>query len=721
MGRLPARLKLFGDFQAWSGDNQPVELKLKRARLLLAYLALASSGRASRVELMTLLWSERDDAQARQSLRQTIAVVRRAFPANILRSDQETVSIDLNAVESDAVAFKRLASESSEQDLEQAATLYTGDFLAGLFVRDPLAEDWISERRAELQSSLLRCLGLLLVAYARLERHDAVEQVASRILELDPLDEEAHRALMTVYLARGQRSLAFRQLQRCRKSLLRDLSVAPAPETEALIGFPVASQTARADATQRCVAAPIDRRLKSSDRAGDILLPARNESERARARAPSRVVAPFDVLGDGRRADLLACGPVDDVIVGPSRFSSLFVVPDRPYVAVLPFQNLSVDPEQEYVADGIVEEITTALSRFPSLFVIARDSSFTGKGGVVDIRLVGRELGVRYVLQGSVRKAGNRVRITGQLVQTETGIHLWADCYERDLGDIFALQDEMATSIVGALVPSVERAEMQRACRKPPNSLDSYGLYLRAMAALNPWTKEGTDEALELLEQALALDPNCVAAILLAENCWSRRNIQGWSPPAEALRESARLARLAVQMDPENAEAIAVLAHRTPAINHGYEEAISLAAQAVAMNPSSAFAWGQSGWGLVYAGCPEQALLHFQRTLRLNPRDPRARNYLSGMVLALIQLERDTEAVAMARKAVQHCPSGAGPWCVLTGSLALTGQLDEARVALGSLLELDPNCSLNSCLRFGFSERARGRYFEGLRRAGMPK
>jgi len=409
----------------------------------------------------------------------------------------------------------------------------------------------------------------------------------------------------------------------------------------------------------------------------------------------------------------LARGPVEPAAPLP--------LPDRPSIAVLPFTNMGGDPEQDYFADGIVEDIITALSRFPSLFVIARHSSFTYKGRAVDIRQVGRELGVRYVLEGSVRKVGSRVRITGQLVEAEAANHVWADRYERELGDIFALQDEMTTNIVGALVPSVERAEMQRACRSPPRSLDAYDLYLRAMAALYAWTREGTDEALQLLDQALALDPTFVAAMLLAENCWGRRFVQGWSPPEQAISESARLARLAVQVDPENAEALAVLAHRTPAINQDYEEAISLAERAVAINPNSAFAWGQSGWGLVYAGRPEQSLLHFQRAMRLNPRDPRARNYLNGMALALIHLERDAEALATARKAVQHRPNGAGPWRVLTASLALTGQLDEARVALRRVLELDPTCSLQNIIRYGLSENARARYFEGLRRAGMPE
>jgi TolB-like protein/pimeloyl-ACP methyl ester carboxylesterase/tetratricopeptide (TPR) repeat protein len=397
-------------------------------------------------------------------------------------------------------------------------------------------------------------------------------------------------------------------------------------------------------------------------------------------------------------------------------------LPDRPSIAVLPFTNMSGEPEEDYFADGIVEDIITALSRFPSVFVIARHSSFTYKGRAVDIRQVGRELGVRYVLEGSVRKAGGRVRVTGQLVEAEAANHVWADRYECEFGDIFALQDEMTANMVGALVPSLERAEMQRARSRPPQSLDAYDLYLRAMAAFHTWTKQGTDEALRLLDQALTLDPNFVSAVLLAENCWARRHMQGWAPQEEALRQSARLARLAVETDPENAEALAVLAHRTPAINQDYEEAIALAERAVAMNPNSTFVWGQSGWGLVYAARPEQALLHFQRALRLNPRDVRALNYLylNGMALALIQLERDAEAVATARKAVRQRPNGAGPLRALAAGLALAGQLDEARVTLGRVLKLDPTCSLESILRYGYSEMARARYFEGLRRAGMP-
>jgi adenylate cyclase len=395
-------------------------------------------------------------------------------------------------------------------------------------------------------------------------------------------------------------------------------------------------------------------------------------------------------------------------------------LPNKPSIAVLPFTNMSGDPQQEYFADGIVEDITTALSRFPSLFVIARNSSFTYKGRAVDIKQVGRELGVRYVLEGSVRKAGTRVRITGQLVQAETGAHVWAERYDNELVDIFVLQDEMTTSIVGALVPGMQRAEMDRVSQKPPESLDAYDCYLRAMAAFYTWTKEGNDRALQYLERGLALDPNFVAAVILCENCWGLRYTQGWSPVTEAVAESSRLARLAVQLDPNNAEALAVLSRRTASINHDYDEAMSLAEQAVSINPNSAFAWRHSGWAFLFACCPEQALMHFNRALRLSPRDPRAHDSLSGIALGLIQMERDMEAIAIARRAIQHNPNFASAWRMLAAALALNGQLDEAHAALRRVLALDSTCSLRTMyVRFGHSEKARARFYCGLRKAGM--
>ncbi len=396
-------------------------------------------------------------------------------------------------------------------------------------------------------------------------------------------------------------------------------------------------------------------------------------------------------------------------------------VPGKPSMVVLPFNNLSSDPEQEYFADGIVEDITTALSRFSSLFVIARNSAFTYKGRPVDIKQVGREMGVRYVLEGSVRRSKERVRISGQLIEAENGTHIWADRYDGEIGDIFALQDQIATSVVGALLPKLETVEIERARRKPPENLDAYDLYLRALAAFYSWTRAGNDEALTLLERALKLDPRFAAAAVIADNCWAARYAQGWSPIDEAIAESTRYATLAVQIDPENAEALSVLARRTPSIKQDIAETIELAERAVSINPNSAFAWRCTGYAFLFIGEAERAVEHFERTLRLSPRDPRAYDAVNGLGYALVQLARESQASALFRQAIHQNAAFAPAWRGLTSALAMADRSDEAKHALARTMELDPNFSLESITRrLGFSERVRaGRLFEGWRRAGV--
>jgi len=429
-----------------------------------------------------------------------------------------------------------------------------------------------------------------------------------------------------------------------------------------------------------------------------------------------------EVQGQTAAGTTAAAGPVPDP-AGAWDEAPALTLPDKPSIAVLPFTNMSGDPEQEYFADGMVEEIITALARFPVLFVIARNSSFTYKGRTVDIKQVGRDLGVRYVLEGSVRKAGNRVRMTGQLIQAETGMHVWAERYERDLGDIFALQDEMTTSIVGALVPSIQKAEIERIRHKLPESLDAYDLYLRGLAAYFTWTRETHSRALELAEQALQIDASMVPAMLLAGNCWALRIGNGWwSPLEEALGRLTHYARLAVQADPDNAEALAILARRTPAITRDHAEAIMLATRAVSVNPNSAYAWRNTGHALVTCGVAEEAVTHFERALRLDPRDPNGHDTVHGMALALIQLGRDAEAVTFARRAVQQNPKIAPSWRTLTAALAMSDKLDEARAALRQMLVLDPACTVQTMARrVGYTETTGGRIFAGWRKAGMPE
>ena len=392
---------------------------------------------------------------------------------------------------------------------------------------------------------------------------------------------------------------------------------------------------------------------------------------------------------------------------------------DKPSIAVLPFTVMSAEPDQDYFADGVVEEVTAALSRFTSLFVVARNSSFTYKGRQIGIREIGRELDIRYVLQGSVRKSGAQIRIAAQLIEAESGTHLWSTRYEARLDDVFQLQDRITASVVGALVPKLEAAEIERALKKPTDSIDAYDRYLRALAAFYTWTREGNDAALALLREALELDPHFVSAILLAENCWAARYAQSWSTDEEAIAESSRLAQLASKLDPESAEALAVLARRTPSINRDYAQAIALAERAVGLNPNSTFVWRCAGYAYMYAAQAERAVLHFEQALLLSPRDPRSYDALNGLAFALIQLGRDAEAIEASRTALRQNADFAPAWRSLTSALALSGQMEEARAALARTMQLDPAFSIDGMtVRLGFSEPARTRLYEGWRQAG---
>jgi adenylate cyclase len=280
--------------------------------------------------------------------------------------------------------------------------------------------------------------------------------------------------------------------------------------------------------------------------------------------------------------------PVDDV--GP------LALPDRPSIAVLPFQNMSGDPEQEYFADGIVDDITTALSRFKLVFVIARNSSFAYKGKAVDIKQIGRELGVRYVLEGSVRKAAGKVRITGQLIDATTGVHLWADRFEGDLSDIFALQDQMTEGVVSAIAPRMFQTEIDLAVRRS-NNLSAYDLCLRASSHSKSWTRGGLAEALRLASRALEIDPRCGFAATLAGNCHFGNVRQGWAAdPKSEIAEGLRLLRLALSIDGKDYMALSLLGRETALLSGDFDTAREMVDRAVALNPNSASVWGQRGW-----------------------------------------------------------------------------------------------------------------------------
>jgi TolB-like protein/Tfp pilus assembly protein PilF len=390
----------------------------------------------------------------------------------------------------------------------------------------------------------------------------------------------------------------------------------------------------------------------------------------------------------------------------------------------LPFQNMSGDPEQEYFAYGIVEEIITALSRFRHLFVIARNSTFTYKGRAVDVKQVGRELGVRYVLEGGVRKAGDRVRITAQLVDALTGAHLWADRFDGALDDIFGLQDRVTASVVGAIAPKLEQVEINRATRKPTESLDAYDYYLRGIAIFDQYTREATDEALQLFYRAIELDPGFASAHGLAAWCYLRRKNYGWmTEPLQELAEAERVARRAVELGKDDAVALCSGGYVLARLGHSLHASAALIDRALNLNSNLARGWFLSGWVRNYLGEPEVAIEHFTRAIRLNPLDPLIFGMQTGIAAAHFLARRYDESSSWAERAILEHSNYLPALRMAAASHALAGRLEAAQQAMARMRQADPNLrisTLTELLPFRGPEDC-ARYEEGLRKAGLPE
>ena len=363
-------------------------------------------------------------------------------------------------------------------------------------------------------------------------------------------------------------------------------------------------------------------------------------------------------------------------------------LPDIPSIAVLPFQNMSGDPEQEYFADGMVEEIITALSRFKSLFVIARNSSFTYKGKSVDIKQVGRELGVHYVLEGSVRRSGDRVRITGQLIEAATGTHIWADRFEGGLEDVFGLQDQVTTSVVGLIAPRLEQAEFERTRQKPTEKLESYDFYLRGAAALHH--RSSVLDAYGFFKKAIERDPDYAAAHAMVAWTWmARQAIYGKPLEADARAEAIRHARLAARLADEDPYVLATAGHVLTYLGYEYERGVAMVEQAVALNPNLAIAWYSRGFVYLMCDEAERAIESFDRMIRLSPLDPLRISAWNGSSHAFYRLARYEEGCAAAMKSIQF-DANAHSLATFAINAISAGRKEEANKAIGRLLKLQP-------------------------------
>ena len=403
--------------------------------------------------------------------------------------------------------------------------------------------------------------------------------------------------------------------------------------------------------------------------------------------------------------------------------SEALALPDKPSIAVLPFENMSGDPEQEYLADGISEDLITALSKIRWFFVIARGSTFTYKNRAVDVTQVAKDLGVRYVLEGSVRKGGNRVRITAQLIDATTGQHVWAERYDRELADIFALQDEMAQTIVALVEPELGAVERERAHRKPPENLDAWETYQRGLWLMWTFLEDDNAEARRLFRRAHELDPGFAAAYAHEAYAHFITVVMGWADtPDEALATGLMAANMALALDDKDPVAYFALG-RVTMMRGEHDAAIAALETTLALNPSFAQAYHGLGFALALAGRLEEAVEMFDKAERLSAFDPLLWAFTITHGLACI-LARDNEtALQLARQTLQ-IPRASGYWphAVLAAALAHLGQMDEARAAVTEALEAKPDLSLTYLEKTLPTKEPDGLepYLDGLRKAGLP-
>jgi len=386
------------------------------------------------------------------------------------------------------------------------------------------------------------------------------------------------------------------------------------------------------------------------------------------------------------------------VAAGPA--APALALPDRPSIAVLPFANMSGDSEQEYFADGMADEIITALSRCSWLFVISRNSSFTYKGKAADVRQVGRELGVGYVLEGSVRRGGSRVRFAAQLVEAANGAHIWADRFEGELSDVFEFQDRITESVVGAIEPKLLFAEVARLKQKPASSLVAYDLYLRALQLEYEFTKESLDEAIRCVERAAAIDPSFAPAMALAAFCYAERAFQAWAKDYKAeVAEALRLANRAVELDPQNAEVLWMSAYPITFLAADHARAKELFDRSLAINPNSPMALTMSSWAEINLGNRALARERLARARRVSPCDPHEWKISMTMAMADMWDHKFSESVAWAERAIRQNPRALPVLRTMVVSLVHAGRREKAVEIVQDILRIDPKFSVSGWQR----------------------
>src|SRR5262245_55325912 len=608
---------------------------------------------------MTLLWGSHCDAQARQNLRQARTRLRRILGEDALISSGESVSLQPGVIACDVPTFEALLADGSRDALNEAVGFYRGCLLADIEIPEEAWTEWIETYRQRLEGLALDAMVKLGEQELGAGNHESALSAANRAIAISSLREDAHRLIMRVLAAGGRRADALKHYEDLIALLKSELTVEPDPTTTALA---------------------------------------------AELRKPR--------LWSGAGSD-----PASETS------AVLLPLPDRPSIAVLPFANMSGDPEQEYFADGMVDDILMGLSRVRWLFVIARQSSFIYKVRSADVQQIGRELGVRYVLEGSVRKSGTRVRIVAQLIETEGGRHLWADRFQGDVRDIFALQDAITERIVSAVEEKVQDAEIRRARAKPTDSLTAYDFYLRALPAWHGQTDVEYKRTQLLLGKALEADPEYAEALGLLTESVCTRTMQGWHESrSRGVDEASRLAGRALAAGPDNSTCLASAAFTYGVMANRFDEGFELANRALIVHPNSVFVRNRAA--AVYGICGEsdKAIAQCEAACRMNPLDIKkaATVTYSTLSFALYMARRYEESIRAGKRALVFAPQSNVARKYVATSLAQLGRTDEARAEIAELLKHQPGASLAVFQQTPFRHKwMKELHMEGLRKAGL--
>jgi TolB-like protein/DNA-binding SARP family transcriptional activator len=677
------RLTLLGGFAAHSAEGTAISLPTRKTAALLSLLACRAGESLRRECLTAMLWTRRSDEQARHSLSQTLTSIRHALgdaAPLLLAAERETIALCPEAVTVDVVEFQRFAGSTAVEDLQAAANLYGGTLLDGLKLREPAFEAWLTAERARLHELAISVLMDLAKRDASLGDAHAAAAALSRVLALDPLAEGAHRGLIRLDLDQGAYNAAIRQYRQCADVLRHELDTVPEPLTTALY----------------------------------------RDALDALAAASGANTEPLEVIGIGSDAEIGSASRGAEA--NPGACTPVYEPPDgsrKPAIAVLPFANLGGDPQQQYFSDGLSEDIITDLSRFRLLRVVARNASFRYRDDGADVKRIGRELAVDYALAGSVRRHGQRIRLTAQLVETASGNHLWGERFDLGEDDVFAVADELVRTVAGTVAGRLQAAGSERLRRKPPANLAAYDCVLRAQAAeMRTGDPAAEAEMRRLYEKAVALDAGygrAHAGMAVAQlRDWFRDSVASDAD----LERAAESARRAVALDPNDSEC-----HETLGwiLLHcqSFEMSEQCYRRALELNPNSPDELASMGSLCGYLGRPGEGLDWFEQAKRVDPFfDPTWYWHLRGATC--FNARRYDDAIAAFSRSMSP-PAWVRAY--LAACHALAGRRDQARTIAADVTLRSPGFSATLlAAREPFKLAAdRQHLLDGLLKAGLPE